>query len=419
MPVSDLLSALGDNPYFGAGFGLLGVGSALALARKGAQFGMMAFRRHCMITLEVTSRDKSYHWLLYWITQRARRAQHLSVDTSYHQHESGKINTTFNFIPSPGNHYVWYNSKWLRVERNREKQMIDLHTGTPWETVILTTLGTDRHLFHQILTEARALALKQQEGKTVMYAAVGSEWRLFGFPRRRRPLRSVVLDGGIAEKIVQDVKDFIGNPKWYTDRGIPYRRGYLLHGPPGCGKSSFITALAGELEYSICLLSLSDRGLTDDRLNHLLAIAPQQSIVLLEDVDAAFTSRDPHPDHEAMYQGLGRLTFSGLLNALDGVASTEARLVFMTTNYLDRLDGALIRPGRVDYKQFVGHCSHWQLCQMFQRFYPEQPAAAAQRFADAALAVSGQLSAAQVQGHFLLYKMEPLKAIDNIQLITE
>lgn len=74
--------------------------------------------------------------------------------------------------------------------------------------------------------------------------------------------------------------------------GIPYRRGYLLHGPPGCGKSSFITALAGELELGICVLNLSERGLTDDRLNHLLAVAPQQTIILLEDIDAAFASRE-------------------------------------------------------------------------------------------------------------------------------
>lgn len=74
--------------------------------------------------------------------------------------------------------------------------------------------------------------------------------------------------------------------------GIPYRRGYLLYGPPGCGKSSFITALAGELNFGICVLNLSERGLTDDRLNHLLAVAPQNSIILLEDIDAAFASRE-------------------------------------------------------------------------------------------------------------------------------
>ncbi|XP_066855566.1 mitochondrial chaperone BCS1 isoform X1 [Anser cygnoides] len=292
MPLADFVVALKDNPYFGAGFGLVGVGTALALARKGAQFGLVAFRRHCMITLEVPSKDKSYHWLLNWISHHAKHTQHLSVETSYLQHESGRVSTKFDFVPSPGNHFIWYRRKWIRIERSREKQMIDLHTGTPWESVTFTALGTDREIFFNILQEARELALQQQEGRTIMYTAMGAEWRQFGFPRRRRPLSSVVLEEGVSERLVQDVKEFIDNPKWYSERGIPYRRGYLLYGPPGCGKSSFITALAGELQYSICLLSLSDRSLSDDRLNHLLSVAPQQSIILLEDVDAAFVSRD-------------------------------------------------------------------------------------------------------------------------------
>ena len=73
--------------------------------------------------------------------------------------------------------------------------------------------------------------------------------------------------------------------------GIPYRRGYLLHGPPGSGKSSFIQALAGSLGYDICLLNLSERGLADDKLFHLLSNAPERSIILMEDVDAAFNKR--------------------------------------------------------------------------------------------------------------------------------
>ncbi|MBN3280413.1 BCS1 protein, partial [Polyodon spathula] len=474
MPLSDFLGALKDNPYFGAGFGLVGLGTAMAIARKGAQLGMIAFRRHYMITLEVPSKDKSYQWLLSWITKHARHTQHLSVETSYLQHESGRVHTQFDFIPSPGNHiicvaphslqslpspqlitmellrshtatpfpqdgsappssspisekayhqpypaihtfnYIRYQRKWIRVERTREKQMIDLHTGTPWESVTFTALGRDRQIFFNLLQEARELALKQQEGRTVMYTAMGSEWRPFGCPRRRRPMTSVILERGLAEKIVDDVKDFIGNPKWYADRGIPYRRGYLLHGPPGCGKSSFITALAGKLEYSICLMSLSDRSLSDDRLNHLLSVAPEQSIILLEDVDAAFVSRELATENPAAYQGMGRLTFSGLLNALDGVASTEARIVFMTTNYIDRLDPALIRPGRVDLKQYVGYCSHWQLTQMFQRFYPTEPMGQGEKFAERALAVSQSISAAQVQGHFMLNKHDPRGAIDNV-----
>ncbi|XP_063285346.1 mitochondrial chaperone BCS1 [Pelobates fuscus] len=418
MPFTDFISALKDNPYFGAGFGLVGVGTALALARKGAQLGMVAFRRHYMITLEVPSKDKSYQWLLNWISHHAKHTQHLSVETSYLQHESGRISTKFDFVPSPGNHFIWYRRKWIRIERNREKQMIDLHTGTPWENVTFTAFGTNRNIFFNILQEARELALHEQEGKTVMYTAMGAEWRQFGFPRRRRPLSSVVLEEGVSEKILQDVKGFINHPKWYSDRGIPYRRGYLLYGPPGCGKSSFITAIAGELEYSICLMSLSDNSLSDDRLNHLLSVAPQQSIILLEDVDAAFVSRDLAKQNPGVYQGMGRLTFSGLLNALDGVASTEARIVFMTTNHIDRLDPALIRPGRVDFKQYVGHCTHWQLTQMFLRFYPDQTPATGEQFAKAAFSHTDKLSAAQVQGHFMMYKTDPEGAIENIGCVT-
>lgn len=72
------------------------------------------------------------------------------------------------------------------------------------------------------------MALKAHEGKTVMYTAMGSEWRPLGHPRKRRPIDSVVLDDTISERIVQDCKEFIANPTWYTDRGIPYRRGTLV-----------------------------------------------------------------------------------------------------------------------------------------------------------------------------------------------
>lgn len=219
MPLSDFVLALKDNPYFGAGFGLVGVGTALALARKGAQLGLVAFRRHYMITLEVPARDRSYAWLLTWLTRHSTRTQHLSVETSYLQHESGRISTKFEFVPSPGNHFIWYQGKWIRVERSREMQMIDLQTGTPWESVTFTALGTDRKVFFNILEEARELALQQEEGKTVMYTAMGSEWRTFGYPRRRRPLSSVVLEQGLADRIVRDIREFIDNPKWYTDRG--------------------------------------------------------------------------------------------------------------------------------------------------------------------------------------------------------
>lgn len=419
MTFSELLSGLSDNPYFGAGFGLFGVGAGAAVLKKMLQGGMILFRRHYMITLEVPCRDKSYQWLLQWITEKgARQTQHLSVETSFEQKDTGQVRTKYDFIPSVGTHLFRYQGNWIRVERTREQQTLDLHMGIPWETVTLTAFGKNKGMFFSILEDARQMALRQHEGKTIMYTAMGAEWRQFGHPRKRRPLNSVILDTGIAERILGDVKDFIGNPSWYGSRGIPYRRGYLLYGPPGCGKSSFITALAGELEHSICVLNLSDRGLTDDRLNHLLSLAPQQSIILLEDVDAAFVSREESSQVKSAFEGLNRVTFSGLLNCLDGVASTEARILFMTTNYLERLDPALIRPGRVDLKEYIGYCSHHQVEQMFRRFYSDQVVAErAGEFADAVMKTKKPVSPAQIQGYFMFYKQTPESAMKNVEQI--
>lgn len=415
--MTDYLSQLGTNPYFGAGFGLFGVGAAAAALRKGMQWGMVLFRRHYMITLEVPCRDKSYQWLLQWITRYARHTQHLSVETTFLQPEAGgSARTSFDFIPSVGTHFFAYGGSWIRVERTREQHTLDLHMGVPWETVTLTALGRDRQLFFRLLEEARSLALEKVAGRTVVYCAMGSEWRPFGAPRQRRPLDSVILDVGIADRLLADIREFIANPQWYAERGIPYRRGYLLYGPPGCGKSSFITALAGALEYGICVLNLSERGLSDDRLQHLMSVAPQQSIILLEDIDAAFVSREESSSVKAAYEGLSRVTFSGLLNMLDGVASAEARIIFMTTNHLDRLDPALIRPGRVDVREFVGPASDHQLAALFSRFYPAEGEAEAGAFVHAVRQHLGQspISMALVQGYFLFHKDDPRAAIRDV-----
>ncbi|PWZ01156.1 hypothetical protein BCV70DRAFT_199523 [Testicularia cyperi] len=298
----------------------------------------------------------------------------LSVETSYKPHASASTpnaqaaergTARFSLVPGPGTHWFRYKGVWMRLTRERDGKMVDLSTGAPWETVTLTTLFAYAHLFPQLLDEARQLALASTEGKTVIYTSWGPEWRPFGQPRRTRELGSVVLGKGKKETIVGDVKRFLERGSWYAERGIPYRRGYLLHGAPGSGKSSFITALAGHLDFNICLLNLSERGLTDDKLNHLLSNAPDRSILLLEDVDAAFLGRQQAA--EDGYQA--SVTFSGLLNALDGVASGESRIIFMTTNHIERLDPALIRPGRVDMIAELGDAEKEQVEELMIRFY--------------------------------------------------
>lgn len=156
-----------------------------------------------------------------------------------------------------------------------------------------------------MITEAMNLVEKKEEGKTVIYTAMNSHWERFGPARAVRPLDSVILEKGVKEFLLQDIKDFFSRADWYKRRGvkqrpllektgfiltfspflygigIPYRRGYLLYGPPGSGKTATITALAGHLNMSICIVNLSNNRLSDEGLTVLLNKTPTKRCVIL------------------------------------------------------------------------------------------------------------------------------------------
>lgn len=398
------------NPYFTAGFGLIGIGAVMGILRQGAASLEVVLRRQLLMSLEIPSKDYAYQWVMQWLVAKGvHGSKHLGVETTYTKDTAGRQAAYFDFIPSPGRHWVRYGGSFLRIDREREARTMEMSTGAPWETLTLTTLAWRPTLFHELLEEAKQTALAREEGMTVIYQCYGHEWRPFGSPKRIRPFNSVILDGGAAEKVLDDVHEFLASHSWYLDRGIPYRRGYLLHGPPGCGKSSYVAALAGQLSYNICVLNLGDPAMTDDRLQHLLAVVPPRSIVLLEDVDFAVGQSAP-PDASGPYAGVMRISFSGLLNALDGIVATEERIVFMTTNHYRRLPRALIRPGRVDLSIFVGLASKTQLHMMFVRFFPGRGDLAEQF---ATVCDNEGLSMAELQGFFMFFKDQPEACVAN------
>ncbi|KAK2609070.1 Complex III assembly protein translocase and chaperone [Conoideocrella luteorostrata] len=376
------LDALFDNPLFAGGIGLASLGAAAAFARKGATVALGAVRRRLLVNVEISKQDPAYPWILAWLSQRREtsgfitsrftRIHNLSVTTTTTNNRvhgvNGPMNASFFLQPGYGRHVVKFGNAFIAV--NREKHSTaNMNTGEPHEIVQLTTLWAHRHAFEGIFAEAHTLAAKANEGKTIVYSARGMDWAPLGDSRKKRPLGSVILDQGVKESIVTDVNDFLSRQQWYIDRGIPYRRGYLLFGPPGSGKSSFIQALAGELDFGVAMINLSEMGMTDDKLAYLLTKLPKRCLLLLEDADAAFVNRRQR-DADG-YSG-ANVTFSGLLNALDGVAAGEERIAFLTTNHIDRLDPALIRPGRVDMMLRIGEATKHQAAEMWDRFYGEE-----------------------------------------------
>src|SRR6202012_1998605 len=90
----------------------------------------------------------------------------LSIQTQKVEHANGAIHTHFSLVPGPGKHVLRYKNAFVFVNRVRESKSRDIQTGKPWETITLTTLYSQRHIFEDLFTEAHAYAAKSHEGKT-------------------------------------------------------------------------------------------------------------------------------------------------------------------------------------------------------------------------------------------------------------
>ena len=223
------------------------------------------------------------------------------------------------------------------------------------------------------------------------------------------------------QTLLDDAKRFLKLQTWYHERGIPFRRGYLLYGPPGTGKSSCVSALAAALDMNICMVHLSNKNLSDDKLNSLLLNTPYSSIILLEDIDHALDSTKK-PKRSSDDDDEGTVTLAGLLNCIDGVIAQEGRLVFMTTNHVTKLPVALVRPGRVDLSMLVDYATEEQIEQMFLNFYPKEISAAKQFIKELKSIPTAnnqegsgepKITTAALQGHFLQYKDDAQKAVER------
>lgn len=222
--------------------------------------------------------------------------------------------------------------------------------------------------------------------------------------KRRRMLDTVILQESQTAAILADVEEYMSESTkiFYADHGIPYRRGYLFHGPPGCGKTSFCLALASKFNLDVYVLTLLDRDLNDTDLMSLLNQLPTPCLLLLEDIDEAGLSRKKtfssgsKPRRSKSRRGQGvveppsntndelnsdddetqpktQVTLSGLLNAIDGVAAPEGHILIMTTNKPHELDDALVRAGRISVRIAFDNADRTQAAQIFERMYADLP----------------------------------------------
>ena len=159
-------------------------------------------------------------------------------------------------------------------------------------------------------------------------------------------------------KIINDIEKFMNSQKIYEIRGLKYKRNYLLHGPPGTGKTTLINCIASKYNFDIYMINFSS-GLNDSNFMKLVSKLSDKSILILEDIDSLFESRESKAN----------ISFSTVLNVLDGFATKNRLITFMTTNYFNKLDSALKRPGRIDYIYEFKYATKKQVKDMYNSYF--------------------------------------------------
>jgi hypothetical protein len=233
--------------------------------------------------------------------------------------------------------------------------------------------------------------------------------------KNKRDINNIFLPKKLKSSIVDDLGNFLSDDikKRYNELGINYKRVYLLEGLPGSGKTSLITALASKYDLNIGIFNF-DAKTTDSTFSKMVKILPDNCILLLEDMDGLFQARKEGDINK------NAVTFSGILNTLDGVATKPGLICFITTNHKTHLDPALIRPGRVDYIMTFEHIKKDEIKQMFKVFMKNTDISNNDEiFYEKIRELQLQISASLLQQYLFKYLDNVEGAIENIEEIKD
>jgi SpoVK/Ycf46/Vps4 family AAA+-type ATPase len=186
----------------------------------------------------------------------------------------------------------------------------------------------------------------------------------------KRSEDTIYLREGQKEDIVGKVEEFFSDETRdvYLSFGIPYKSVFMIHGPPGSGKTSTIKAIASSLDCDLYVLPITKDMLDTHLVEAFTYINEQEEkerIIVIEDVDTMFDERKEGDNKNG-------ITLQGFLNCMDGFTCVEGTMLFITANKPEVLDYAMVRSCRIDQKFELGYADEYQTKQMFEKFFPEQ-----------------------------------------------
>jgi chaperone BCS1 len=339
--VSDYLVSQLDNEFL---IGIVGGGliSAFLFAFRSVPFAILRFlQRRFIQEIEVDNTTSGFYKLKNVLHRRKdlRNSPRQRIGTVENGGSYEDSERNFLITPGWGPHLMFFGLLPVVISLGRDEDGLSKEKREYYTFFVLRPF---KGVIERIIQEAyTANNGDEVECFTWNYDYFSGEATIPS--RTRETVCSDVLDD-----IIDDAQQFLSSASTYKDYGIPHRRGYLFHGPPGTGKSTVSLVLATELNLPIYRINLG--SIDDDGLERAIRNCPKKCIVLMEDIDSVGVDRETDDDDKKKK----KLTLSCLLNNIDGVTAGSGRILIMTSNHPDKLDPALIRPGRVDCKYELG-----------------------------------------------------------------
>ena len=345
---NSLLMSIFTNNEFAVGAiaaGTLGFIVAFGKSLPAKFFELL--HKHLTTSVTVESTTVTYEYLMKLLAERNVTTTVRNTRISYDGY------TDIGF----GVHYIWYDYTLLRISVAKETSPNGASRILSY--VIITKLGRSHTVLNKLLSDANAVGIRPDRLRFFRQSSMWHQDTDYIGSEYKRPLSNVFIPAETKVSLLSTIDRFIASEAWYRNHSIPYQLTILLYGPPGTGKTSLIKAIASHLNRDIATATSAEA------FSYLCGYDGKRLIVSEEidllgmsnrDSNAQTTDTDKHLSH--------------ILQALDGLITVPGRIVILSTNYLDRLDSALIRDGRIHLRLEVPYLSTETFYEMLQSFYP-------------------------------------------------
>jgi len=368
--LTQLSEILKENQLLSAG---LGLSSATIIGFWLKDFPRMIYnfiKREFTTQLTITSHNIAFHNLLRWIENNYKNKKFRKLKLTNGKWGEGESITSIGY----GFHTILYKRQLLFIELTKDAAN---QTERDKETVTIMKIGRGRQIFDDLIDDIKEV---KDESKMSVYKMDSGGYWTEAKQIKKRTLDSIFIEKYKKELFINTVNNFINNEKWYIDNGIPYQLGILLYGSPGTGKTSIIKAISSYLNYPIYYIPASIIYAIEKGLLNI----PERCIMVIEDIDTSVITHkrrskvnkldEEQPGIstvENVMDDFALTTLSDILNSLDGLFSIHGRILIATTNHIENLDPALIRPGRIDLQIEVGFINIEILSLFINRFFPD------------------------------------------------